>query len=96
MALRRVSNRVYMQSIVLQHVEKHEPASDIDTVMVDGLKALDPNRPISEADVEPLFTGSGALRNLEGDGRIGHRWRDTGLLVLCRRRPAMAVQFRIL
>ena len=32
--------------------EKHEPASDIDTAMVvDGLKALDPKRPIREADL---------------------------------------------
>ena len=31
--------------------EKHEPASDIDTVVVDGLKALDPRRPIREADI---------------------------------------------
>jgi hypothetical protein len=31
--------------------EKHEPASDIDAAAVDGLKALDPNRPIREADV---------------------------------------------
>src|SRR5258708_40207910 len=31
--------------------EKHEPASDIDTVVVDGLKALDPKRPIREADI---------------------------------------------
>ena len=30
--------------------EKREPASDIDTVVVDSLKALDPNRPIREAD----------------------------------------------
>src|SRR5580700_6940928 len=29
--------------------EKHEPASDIDTVVVDSLKALDPKRPIREA-----------------------------------------------
>src|SRR5476651_884124 len=34
--------------------EKHEPASDIDTVVMDSLKALDPKRPIREADmVEP-------------------------------------------
>ena len=32
-------------------VEKHEPASDVDTVVVDSLKALDPNRPIREATV---------------------------------------------
>jgi hypothetical protein len=31
--------------------EKREPASDVDTVMVDSLKALDPNRPIREADI---------------------------------------------
>src|SRR5882757_5300478 len=35
--------------------EKHEPASDIDTVVVDSLKALDPKRPIREADI-PLRT----------------------------------------
>ena len=31
--------------------EKHEPVSDIDTVVVDSLKALDPKRPIREADI---------------------------------------------
>jgi hypothetical protein len=31
--------------------EKHEPVSDIDTVQVDSLKALDPDRPIREADI---------------------------------------------
>src|SRR6478752_5731818 len=30
--------------------EKHEPASDIDTVVVDSLKVLDPKWPIREAD----------------------------------------------
>ena len=34
--------------------EKHEPASDIDTEVVDSLKALDPDRQIREADV-PKF-----------------------------------------
>ena len=29
--------------------EKHEPVSDINTVVVDSLKVLDPNRPIREA-----------------------------------------------
>src|SRR6266481_5421298 len=33
--------------------EKHEPVSDIDTVAVDSLKALDPEWPIREADVHP-------------------------------------------
>jgi hypothetical protein len=31
--------------------EKREPVSDIDTVVVDSLKALDPERPIREADI---------------------------------------------
>ena len=31
--------------------EKHEPASGIDTELVDSLKALDPERPIREADM---------------------------------------------
>src|SRR5258708_478899 len=31
--------------------EEHEPASDIDTMAVDSLKALDPKRPIREADI---------------------------------------------
>ena len=30
--------------------------SDIDTAAVDSLKALDPEWPIREADIEPLFT----------------------------------------
>jgi hypothetical protein len=33
--------------------EKREPVSDIDTGVVDSLKALDPERPIREADVDP-------------------------------------------
>ena len=31
--------------------EKHEPVSDIDTAVADGLKVLDLKRPIREADV---------------------------------------------
>jgi hypothetical protein len=31
--------------------EKQEPANGIDTAVVDSLKALDPNRPIREADI---------------------------------------------
>jgi len=32
--------------------EKREPASDIDTAVVDSLKALDPEWPIREADMD--------------------------------------------
>src|SRR5262245_9571903 len=41
--------------------EKHEPASDIDTVAVDSLKALDPQWPIREADIQkpPLSANTG-------------------------------------
>jgi hypothetical protein len=35
--------------------EKHEPVSDIDTVVVDSLKALDPEWPIREADIARQF-----------------------------------------
>ena len=33
--------------------EKHEPASDINTAVLDSLKVLDPERPIREAEVAP-------------------------------------------
>jgi hypothetical protein len=36
-------------------VEKHEPVSDIDTVVVNSLKALDPEWPIREADIRDAF-----------------------------------------
>jgi len=41
--------------------EKHEPVSDIDIAVVDSLKALDPKRPIREADVAAIIekVGSG-------------------------------------
>jgi hypothetical protein len=40
--------------------EKHEPVSDIDTVVVDSLKALDPEWPIREANVNSAVRPSGA------------------------------------
>jgi hypothetical protein len=42
--------------------EKHEPVSDIDTAVVDGLKVLDPERPIREADI--------ALGNANAERRV--------------------------
>jgi hypothetical protein len=35
--------------------EKQEPASDIDTALVDSLKVLDPKGPIREADIVRLM-----------------------------------------
>src|SRR5258708_37496491 len=61
--------------------EKHEPARDIDTVSVDSLKTLDPNRPIREADSAVWDTGNTphsdnpALRNASS-----HRMRSSGCL----------------
>jgi len=34
--------------------EKQEPASDFDTALEDRLKALDPERPIREADIASI------------------------------------------
>src|SRR6476659_9154071 len=41
----------YWKGLGADSEEKHEPVSDVDTVVVDGLKALDPKRPIREADI---------------------------------------------
>ena len=41
----------YWEGLGADSEEKHEPVSDIDTVVVDSLKALDPKWPIREADV---------------------------------------------
>ena len=52
--------------------EKHEPASDADAAVVESLKALDPNRPIREAD----SCSAANLRlfdHLVGSGEHGRR-----------------------
>src|SRR5882757_6252715 len=38
--------------------EKQEPASDIDTALVDSLKVLDPKGPIREANIGPFSSAS--------------------------------------
>ena len=45
----------YWKGLGVDSEEKHEPVSDIDTVVVDSLKALDPKRPIREADIVDAF-----------------------------------------
>jgi hypothetical protein len=47
--------------------EKHEPVSDIDTAVVSSLKALDPKRPIREADIRISQNG---VRFRAQDGQI--------------------------
>jgi hypothetical protein len=49
--------------------EKHEPVSDIDTVVVDSLKALDPVWPIREADI-PWPVGTDIEQPAFGQVRI--------------------------
>src|SRR5512143_116128 len=43
----RIVREVKVEGLGADSEEKREPASDIDTILVDSLKALDPNRPIS-------------------------------------------------
>ena len=43
----------YWKGLGADSEEKHEPASDIDTALVDSLKVLDPEGPIREADIPP-------------------------------------------
>jgi hypothetical protein len=58
--------------------EKHEPVSDIDTVVVDSLKALDPEWPIREADIAtavvvcPLCAISGLTHRSKKAPLFGH------------------------
>ena len=51
--------------------EKHEPATDIDTVVVDSLKALDPQRPIREADMHSAITPAWLSLGLKISGPCG-------------------------
>jgi hypothetical protein len=52
--------------------EKHEPVSDIDIAVVDSLKALDPKRPIREADIVTTdrHAGRDSCTAANGDRRI--------------------------
>src|SRR5258708_5648404 len=59
--------------------EKHEPASDIDTVVVDSLKALAPKRPIREADIDQCkgyesgdYASSGVTKTCVSLSRAAH------------------------
>ena len=76
--------------------EKREPASDIDTVVVDSLKALDPKWPIREVDVGErlpvvIADDEAGVGLLDGPGRReaadGHRVRD--IIACCRLRQRL-------
>jgi hypothetical protein len=45
--------------------EKHEPVSDIDAVGWESLKALDPERPIREAEVRAGSPIRGRIRQID-------------------------------
>jgi hypothetical protein len=59
----------YWKGLGADSEEKHEPVSDIDTVVVDSLKALDPEWPIREADVV-LHRGERQVRAINGRERM--------------------------
>src|SRR6476620_11617681 len=71
----------YWKGLGADSEEKHEPVSDIDTVVVDSLKALDPKRPIREADSSRT---SRHVRDVPRDGVIGRTslWIAEDLWVL--------------
>ena len=52
-------------------VEKHEPASDIEPAVARRLKALDPNRPIREADSCTAAILSLSINPVGGQARHG-------------------------
>jgi len=56
--------------------EKQEPASDIDTGLVDGLKVLDPERPIREAAVSNR-SNAGLFNHLVGERKQRRRYSQT-------------------
>jgi hypothetical protein len=51
-----LTNKAPYKGLGADSEEKHEPVSDIDTVVVDSLKVLDPERPIREADSVATLT----------------------------------------
>src|SRR6476619_7318721 len=67
----------YWKGLGADSEEKHEPVSDIDTVVVDSLKALDPKRPIREADIAEY----GRHVHLPGTDIVGPATQASGDLV---------------
>ena len=65
-----------MEGLSADSEEKHEPASDIDTALMDSLKVLDPEGPIREADMQSGWkaatTASSELVSF-GLLRLGHK-----------------------
>src|SRR6267142_2255940 len=76
----------YWKGLGADSEEKHEPASDIDTVVADSLKALDPRRPIREADIRSAHVrvhaeshpplDRGGFHCQRGEHRLGRMGED--------------------
>src|SRR5438876_3708632 len=62
--------------------EKHEPVSDIDTAAAEGLKVLDPKRPIREADMahrdknDPIRSPRRRAKAASAESRCQAPWRS--------------------
>jgi hypothetical protein len=66
--------------------EKREPVSDIDTAVADSLEALDPDRPIREADIATAFAdvGAGEKRRISRASAIAvHKLMTNSNFVTC-------------
>src|SRR6476620_11544229 len=83
----------YWKGLGADSEEKHEPVSDIDTVVVDSLKALDPKRPIREADVRARRGAAIALGRLRG-GQGELKYRTARFIRLCPQPAPMGIDNR--
>ena len=63
------------RALVPKSQEKHEPVSDIDTAVVDSLKALDLERPIREAAL--MHRSKQHLYSITSSARAEQRGRDS-------------------
>jgi len=70
------------RALCADSVEKHEPASDVSIAAVDSLKALDPNRPIREADMR-----GGAVEN-----ELRHKFSTSNCDILLRPRGGLGAR----
>jgi hypothetical protein len=74
----------YWKGLGADSEEKHEPVRDIDTVVVDSLKALDPKWPIREADIRDMrkdhapvaAVSTGMNSDSPRRTALAHRWLD--------------------
>src|SRR6516225_5613009 len=78
-------------SLCADSEEKREPASDIDSAVVDSLKVLDPKRPIREADIDSRAGLMGSDADDPG-ADVKQRRATIWLAARARRRRAMRLR----